>query len=218
MNMSSSCIATSSFAALSPIACQSLEMPIASVRPDSRMSVEPSSFDAASTFQVRLKDAYHGGLMEDQRRDPSHQEENSEDSDNLAAGTWYYRGEPVAAWVQPLAHGASSTVDKESQKDIEATCCHYFQISLETSHCMEAVFSMIRKIRGKTTRRSYGRFECDFGLWRVLMKYHSSSSNSSRKRLWHESEIVKELLLENDRTAFQTHTKANQWSDRKPLA
>ena len=66
-------------------------MPTASVKHDSRMSVEPSSFDAASTSQVRLKDAYLDGLMEGQWRDPSHQEEeNSEDSDNPAAGTWYY--------------------------------------------------------------------------------------------------------------------------------
>ena len=44
--------------------------------------------------------------MEKQRRDPSHQEEEeSEDSDNPAAETWYYTGESVAqdneAWRQP---------------------------------------------------------------------------------------------------------------------
>ena len=98
------------------------------------MSVEPSSFDAASTSQVRLKDAYLGGLTEEQRGDPSHQEEgNSEDSDNPAAGTWYYNGEPVAqnnkAFWKPLAHGASSSVDQESQKNSEATWDHYLQIS-----------------------------------------------------------------------------------------
>ena len=31
------------------------------------MSIEPSSFDAASTLQVRLKDACLGGLLEKQR-------------------------------------------------------------------------------------------------------------------------------------------------------
>ena len=65
--MSSCFIATSSSAASSPIPSKSPGMPIASVRRDSRMSVEPSSFDAASTSQVRLKDAYFGGLMEEQR-------------------------------------------------------------------------------------------------------------------------------------------------------
>ena len=70
--------------------------------------------------------------MEKQRGNPSHQEEeeeeDSEDSDNPEAETWYYKGkestgEPVAqiseAWEQPLAHGASSSVDEESQKDIK---------------------------------------------------------------------------------------------------
>ena len=80
-------------------------MPIASGKPDSRMSIEPSSFDAASTSQV--KDAYLGGLMEKQRGDPSHQEEeDSEDSDNPAAETWYYKEEHFAqnseAWREPL--------------------------------------------------------------------------------------------------------------------
>ena len=88
--------ATSSSDASSPIASKSPGMPIASVKPDSMMSVEPSSFDAASTSPVRLKDAYLGGLIEEQRRDPSHQEEdNSEDSDNPAAGTWHYKEELV---------------------------------------------------------------------------------------------------------------------------
>ena len=45
--------------------------------------------------------------MEGQRGDPSNQEEeNSEDSDNPEAGTWYYKEESVAqnnkAWGNPL--------------------------------------------------------------------------------------------------------------------
>ena len=90
-------IATRSSTASSPIAPKSPGMPIASGKPDSRMSIESSSFNAASTSQVRLKNAYLGGLMEEQWRDPSKQEEeHSEDSDNPAAGSWYYQGEPVA--------------------------------------------------------------------------------------------------------------------------
>ena len=61
MNMSSYFIATSSSATPTPIASKSPEMPIASGKPNSRISVEPSSFDAASTSRVRLKDAYLGG-------------------------------------------------------------------------------------------------------------------------------------------------------------
>ena len=84
--MSSYFIATSSSAASSPIASKSPGMPIDSWKPDSSISVEPSSLDAASTSQVRLEDAHLGGLMEKQRGDPSHhEEEDSEDSDNPAA-------------------------------------------------------------------------------------------------------------------------------------
>ena len=113
-----------------------------------------NSFDAASTSQVRLKDAYFGALMERQRRDPSHQEEVvSEDSDNPEAETWYYKGKLVAqnskAWGQPLAHGASSSVDQESQKNTEATWDHDLHISPDTPDYKEAVFSMVRKICGK---------------------------------------------------------------------
>ena len=58
MNVSSYFVATSSSAASSPIASKSLVMPIALGKPDSRMSIEPLSFDAASTSQVRLKDMH----------------------------------------------------------------------------------------------------------------------------------------------------------------
>ena len=120
MNISSF-IATSSSTVSSPIASESPGMPIALGKPDSRMSIEPNSFDAASTSQVRLKDAYLGGLMEKQRGDLSHrEEEDSEDSDNPEAEAWYCKEQPVAqnskAWEQPLAHGVDSSVDQESQK------------------------------------------------------------------------------------------------------
>ena len=177
MNQSSS-IAASFLSASSPIASESLVMSIVSGRPDSRMRIEPNSFDAASTSQVRLKDAYLGGLMEEQRRGPSHQEEeDSDDSDNPEVETWYSEGELGAqnseAWGQPHAHGARSSVDKESQKDTEATWRHYLQISPHTSHFLEAVFSMVREI--------FGRHPGDFGCLENVHEYHSSCSGSSRK-------------------------------------
>ena len=172
MGMSSYLIATSSSAASSPIASKSPGMPIASGRPDSRMSVEPSSFEAASTSQVRLKDAYFGGLMEEQRGDPSHEEENSEVSDIPAVGNWYYKGEPVAkntkAWGKPLAHGASSSVDQESKKSTEAKWDHYLQIFADTSHYMEAVFSMVRKIYGKQLDDPMEDLNVNLAIWRML--------------------------------------------------
>ena len=64
----SSFLATSSSTALSPIASKSPGMLIASGKSDSRMSIGSSSFDAASTSQVRLKDAYLGWNLVLQRR------------------------------------------------------------------------------------------------------------------------------------------------------
>ena len=89
--------------------------------------------------------------MDKQRRNPSHQEEeeDSEDLDNPEAEIWYCKGkqvteEPVAqnseAWgTTRCHHGASSSIDKGSQKDTEATWNDHLQISRNTSHCMEAV-------------------------------------------------------------------------------
>ena len=153
--MSSYFIAGSSSAASSPIASESPGVPIASEKPDSRMNIEPSSFDAASTCQVRLNDAHLGGFVEEQRRNTSHQEEeeDSEESDNLEDEVWIKKGEPVVrnhkTQEKPLAHGVSSSVDKESQKNTEATLDHHIHISPDTSPYMEAVFSMVRKINGK---------------------------------------------------------------------
>ena len=66
------------------------------------MSINPNSFDAASTSQVRLKDAYLGGLVEKQQGNPSHhEEEDSEDSDNPEAEIWYYKGKQVTG--KPVA-------------------------------------------------------------------------------------------------------------------
>ena len=174
MNLSSS-FATGSSSASSPIASKSPGMPIASEKPDSRMSVKPSSFDAASTSQVRLQDAYLGGVNGKAAENPSHQEEeNSEDSDNPAAKIWYYKGKQVTGelvaqnnndWGQPLAHGASSSVDKESQKDTDATWDHYLHRSADTPHYMEAVFSMVRKIYGKQPGDPVNDLDVNLAFW-----------------------------------------------------
>ena len=168
MNMSSF-NATSSSTASSPIASKSRGMPTASGKPGSKMSIEPSSFDAASTSPVRLKDAYIGGLVEKQRGDPSHQE----DSDNPATGTWYHKEELVAqnnkAWENPLAHGASSSDDQESQKNTEATWDHHLHMSTDTSHILEAVFLMVGKIHGKPPGDPTEDLNVSLAIWRMFM-------------------------------------------------
>ena len=158
-----------------------------------------------------LKDAYLGGWMEKQRWNPSHQEEeDSEDSDNHAAArNWYYKGEPVAqnskAWRQPPCtrsqffswqvkriqkqHGTTLSTLRRTHRTVWKSCPPW------SGRCMK-----------KPQVRSCGRFECEFGLVNVH-EYHSSSSGSSRKRLWHEFKICEELSLENKGTAFFRETE-----------
>ena len=89
MNVSSYLMSSSSSAASSSIASKSPGMPIASEKPDSKMIVEPSSFEAASASQVRLKDAYLGGLKEKQQGDlPNERQENSEETDDSESEPW----------------------------------------------------------------------------------------------------------------------------------
>ena len=94
--------------------------------------------------------------MEGQRRDPSHKKKKKKIQKTqtilrLEPGTTKENLLPklIKLGRQPLAHGASSSVDQESQKNTEATWDHYLQISPDTSHYMEAVFSTVRKIYGK---------------------------------------------------------------------
>ena len=55
----------------------------ASGKPGSRMNLEASSFDAASTSQVQLKDAYFRGSMEEQQGNLVHEKEQiSEETDD----------------------------------------------------------------------------------------------------------------------------------------
>ena len=126
-------------------------MTIASGKPDSRISIERNSFDAASPSQVRVKNSYLDGSMEKQRKNSSHQEE--EDSDNPETEIWYYNGELVVqnskTWEQPLHTEPVLQLTKKVQKDTKTTWDHYLHISPSTSHYADALLSIVRKISGK---------------------------------------------------------------------
>ena len=118
-------------------------VPIASGKPDSRMSVEPSSFDAASTSQVPLRvDGRAAGSPVASRRRKFRRLGQS-------CGLNLVQKRRICCPKQSSAHGARSSVDQESQKNMEPTWDHHLQLSPDTSHYMEAVFSMVRKIYGK---------------------------------------------------------------------
>ena len=183
----SSFIATSSSTASSPIASKSLGMPIASGKPDCRMSIEPSSFDAASTSQVRPRM-------------------------HTSAGEWKGSGEtrrikkkkiqktPTILRLRPCT----------AKKNLLPKIVNLGGNPLHTEPVLQLTrrVKRIRKRPGTTTSkyrrthrtfrkpsspwsenlcqptwRSYGRFECAFGYLEHVHEYHSSSSSSSRKRL-----------------------------------
>ena len=189
----------------SMISCSTMAKRIQEQKEEERVvSKSRNSFDAASSSQVRLKDAYLGGLMEKQRRNPSHQEEeeDSEDSDNPEAEIWYCEGK------QPFAHGASSSVDKESQDMQTLPPNIATQIPLYGSRLLHGQGNVWKK-----TPRSYERFGSEFGNLKNVHEQHSSSG-SSRKRQRSEFKLLKESSLENCGTVFQGNRKAGQRSDR----
>ena len=154
-----------------------------------RMSTEPNSFDAASTFQVRLKDAYLGGFMEEQRWDPSHQEEEEFRRLRQSCG-WNLVRQKVAqsnkAWEKHLAHGASSSVAQDSRKNTEATWDHY--LTYRRTHR-----TTWKSSSPWTGKRMENKLAILWKIWMWILlfgtvhEYHSSSSCSSQKtmtRIW----------------------------------
>ena len=162
MNWSSYVIATSSSAASSPIASKSPGMSRASGKTGGRMNLEVSSFDADSASQVRLEDAYLGGLLEEQQGNLTHEKEQiSEETDDSESEPWYFK--PVAqnnaACGKPLAGETAESISsafQRSRNNKEATLEHFFAMSPQTISYTETVYDMVRK--RKTIRRSYGGF------------------------------------------------------------
>ena len=86
MNLSSQ-VPTSSSSAKSPIASKSPGILIATGKPESRMRRNSKS-DAAWSSQVRLQDAYFGGLMDTATGKPVATKEESGDVDLSESETW----------------------------------------------------------------------------------------------------------------------------------
>ena len=145
-------------------------MPIASGKPDSRMRNNPNSFDAASTSQVRLKGAYLGGSMEKQWRNPSHQEEeDSEDSDNFEAEIWYYKGKQVTGKPVSLHTEPVPQLIRKVNKIQKKTWKQYLHRSPDTSHCLEAIFSMVREFCGRQPGDPMKDLDVSLAVWGMFM-------------------------------------------------
>ena len=153
MNVSSFC--DKFLCRIKSIASKSPGMSGASGKPASRMNLEVSSFDAASASQVRLKDAYLGGLKEEQQGNLTHKKEHtSEETGDSEAEPWYYKAvaQTNEACGKPLAGETAESISsafQKSQNNKEATLKHFYAISPQTISFSEAVYDMVRKIYGR---------------------------------------------------------------------
>ena len=159
MNISSYLMSSSSSAASSPMASKRPGMSGASERPS----------------QVKLKDAYLGGLKEEQQGDLSHEkEENSEETDDSESDPWYYK--PVArikeACGEPFAGETAESISSASQKcqnNREATLEHFFAVSPLTISFSEAVHDMVRKVYERPAGDPMEDLDVNVAIWRIFM-------------------------------------------------
>ena len=160
MNLSSH-VPTCSSSAKSSIASQGPGILIATVKPESRMRRNSKS-DAASSSQVRLQDAYLGGLMDTATVTPESE-------------TWSFQGEAVLA--RPIAckratekPNASSKSDHSgSPKAERKEWSHNLHVSPATVHHTEAVFSIVRGIFGREHDDPKDDLDVDMVIWGIFM-------------------------------------------------
>ena len=209
-------LATSSSTASSPTASKSPGMPIASGKPDSRMSDEPSSFDAASTSQVRLKVSNLVGSMEEQRGNPSHRRRRR--SRRLRQSCGWNLVLQRRTLLKTVKLGCNNlhtepVLQLTSQKGTEATWDHYLQISPNTSHCMEAVLSMVRKIYGKQPGDPVNYFNMKLAFCGMFMNTTLRAAVHLGKDYDTNMRFVENYLWKTTGQLFR-ETKADQWSNR----
>ena len=110
--------------------------------------------------------------------------------------------------MKPLAHGASPSVDRESHKDTGATWDHYLHISPNTSHKMEAVFSMVWKICGKQPGDPMEDLNVNFAIWRIFMNTTLRAAVYLGKDYDTNLSFVKNYLWKTTRQLFSGRQKS----------
>ena len=119
----SSHVPTSSSSAKIPIASKSPAVLIATEKPESRMRRSAKS-EAASSYQVKLQDAYLGLLMEKATEKLVATKEESSDLDVSGSETWSFHeeevtGRPVAYKTVTGKPGASSKSENSGNPEAE---------------------------------------------------------------------------------------------------
>ena len=123
---------------------------------------------------MRLKDAYLGGLKEEQQGNVTHEKEQiSEETDDSESEPWYHKlitrtdeacGTPFAGQT---AESISSAFQKGQNKK-EATLEHFFAISPQTISHTDAVYDMVRKIYGRESDDPMKDLDVNVAIWRVF--------------------------------------------------
>ena len=166
------------------------------------MNLAASSFNAASASQVKLKDAYLGGLKEKQRGDLSHEREENQEK----------------LTIVNLNHGIFSLflkitklVGNHLQEDQQNSCLQNFR---KVKIIKERLWNTSLPYRQITslTWMTYPMKDLDvnMAIMENIYECHSQSSNSSRKWQWREFEKGTKFFLDNYRTTFRGKKKS--WS------
>ena len=171
MNLSSTVPASSS-SAKNSIASESPEILIATGNPESRMRRNSKS-DAASSSQARLRDAYHGGLMDTATEKPVATKEESVvvDLSGSEIGseedvTWRLVAYKTATG-KPYASSESDC--QGGPKDDRIKWSHNRHVSPAPIHHTEAVFSIAREIYGREHDDTVDDLDVNMAIWGMIL-------------------------------------------------
>ena len=134
-----------------------------------------SKSDEASSSQVRLQDAYLGGLMDTATGKLVATKDESGDVNLSESETWSYQEEAVLG--RPIAHKkatakpyASSVSDCRGSPKAEKTeWSHSLHVSPATIHHLEAVFSIVRGIHGREHDDPMDDLDVNVAIWTTFL-------------------------------------------------
>ena len=173
MNLSSH-VPTSSSSAKSPIASKSPGILMATGKPQSRMKRNSKS-DAASSSQVRLQDAYLGGLMDTATVKLVATKDESGDVNISKSETSSHQeeavlGRPIARKKTTAKPYATSVSDCWGSPKAEKTeWSHNQHVSPATIHDLEAVFSIVRGIHGREHDDPLDDLDVNVAIWTTFL-------------------------------------------------
>ena len=161
MNLSSH-VPTSSSSAKSPIASKGLGILIATEKPERKMRRNSKS-DAASSSQVRLQDAYLGGLMDTATEKPVAAKEESGNvhlSGSKPIGCKKATGKPNASSKSDCHRGS-----KAERKEWS----HNLHVYPATVHNTEGVFSIVKWIYGREHDDPVDDLDVNMAIWCIFL-------------------------------------------------